>query len=100
MTEEARRASKLDELPELCIIEEVCDFLRIGRTLAYELVESGQIRKVENLGRTIRIPRSELERLVRGEESPNGLQASRRGPGPEASTRVPSAATPKKSFAR
>ena len=59
-------APTLDELPENVTIEETRKFFRIGRTLAYELVERGVLRKVGGLGGAIRIPKSELERLVRG----------------------------------
>ena len=58
---------RVDELPELCTIGETRKVLRVGKTKVYELVRSGVLRKVEGLGGAIRIPRSELERLVNGE---------------------------------
>jgi excisionase family DNA binding protein len=69
------RAVRLEDLPELVTIGEACNFLRIGTTLAYELVRAGKLKKVEGLGKAIRIPRGELERLVRGEEQPERLRA-------------------------
>lgn len=58
-------------LPELCTIDEVCAVLRIKKTLAYDLVKKGKIKKAPALmslsDRLIRVPRSELERLVRGD---------------------------------
>ena len=69
-------AGRVDGLPELCTIEEVAAVLRIGRTLAYELARCGQIRAVR-LGRLIRVPRAEIERIVRGEPAPPAHEVRR-----------------------
>lgn len=44
-------------------VSEVAEFLRIGRTRAYELVGSGEIPSVR-IGRNIRVSRRELERWL------------------------------------
>ena len=46
-------------------VTEVAEFLRIGRTRAYELVSSGEIPSVR-IGRNIRVSRKELERWLEG----------------------------------
>lgn len=46
-------------------VTEVAEFLRIGRTRAYELVSSGAIPSVR-IGRNIRVSRKELERWLEG----------------------------------
>lgn len=66
-----RKSVDVASLPELCTVAEVCAVLRIKKTLAYALVKEGKIRKAPALvnlsNKLIRVPRSELERLVRGE---------------------------------
>ena len=47
-------------------VSEVAEFLRIGRTRAYELVSSGEIPSVR-IGRNIRVSRKELERWLEGQ---------------------------------
>ena len=68
----------LDELPELVTVPEFSAVLRIGRSAAYELVgaldRGGQL-EVVRIGRLIRIRRSSLERLVRGETERPVLRA-------------------------
>lgn len=44
-------------------VQEVAEFLQIGRTRAYELVSSGEIPSVR-IGRNIRVSRRELERWL------------------------------------
>ena len=60
----------LVDVPELATMVEARRVLRIKRTLMYDLVERKEIRSVK-VGRLIRIPRSELERLVRGDAEPD-----------------------------
>ena len=63
-------ATSLDELPEVLTVEEAAAVLRIGRGAAYELAR--QWRKtngreglpVVTLGRTLRVPRAALQRLL------------------------------------
>jgi excisionase family DNA binding protein len=43
---------------------ESCDMLSISRTTFYELVAAGSLQVVR-IGRSVRVPRSELERFVR-----------------------------------
>ncbi len=44
-------------------VPEVAEFLRIGRSRAYELVGSGEIPSVK-IGRSVRVSRKELERWL------------------------------------
>jgi excisionase family DNA binding protein len=58
------------ELPEVLTVEEAAAILRIGRGAAYELArryrESGGAEglPVVSLGRSLRVPRAALERLL------------------------------------
>ena len=65
--------SRLDELPDLCTPKESWAYLRVGRTKFYELVRSGAIEGVR-FDRLIRVPRRELERIVRGERESQSLR--------------------------
>ncbi len=47
-------------------VPEAATFLRVGRTAAYEAIRSGEIPSVR-IGRSIRVPRLALERLMAGE---------------------------------
>lgn len=55
---------KFEDLPEMCTVEETAAFLRIGKTTAYGLVAS-QLHAIK-LGRLLRVPKREIERLVNG----------------------------------
>ena len=55
------RRTPFKDLPELVTVEELATFLAIGRTLAYELVRTGQVES-RRFGRIIRIPKSALAR--------------------------------------
>lgn len=46
-------------------VPEMAEFLRIGRSRAYELVADGEIPSVR-IGRSIRVSRRELERWLEG----------------------------------
>ena len=54
---------RLDELPELCTVEEYSAFTRQGLTKCYSDIREGRIESIR-LGRTIRIPRRALEELL------------------------------------
>lgn len=62
----------LTDSPDLLTVDEVADLLRIGRNQAYQAVHSGEIPSIR-LGRSIRIPKAGLERLLaaRPSEHPN-----------------------------
>lgn len=49
-------------------VPEMAEFLRIGRSRAYELVADGEIPSVR-IGRSIRVSRRELERWLEGQRS-------------------------------
>lgn len=61
------------QLPEVLTIEEAADLLRISRNTAYTLARMWREtdgRKglpVIELGRTLRVPRARIERLISGE---------------------------------
>lgn len=65
-------------LPEVLTIEEAADVLRIGRNTAYTLArvwrETGGRKglPVIELGRSLRVPRAGLQRLISGQPG-NGL---------------------------
>ncbi|MGY1634919.1 helix-turn-helix domain-containing protein [Geodermatophilus sp. SYSU D01186] len=62
----------LASTPLLLTPEEAATALRIGRTTVYALIKAGELRPV-HIGRSCRLPRTELERYVRGLESPPGI---------------------------
>lgn len=55
------------DLPHVYKVKEVAGLLRIPLSRMYELVESGEIPCIR-LGRSIRIPRSVVERLLNTEQ--------------------------------
>jgi excisionase family DNA binding protein len=65
-----RQPPSLDELPDVLTVEEAAGVLRIGRGAAYELArqwrESGGRHglPVVTLGRSLRVPRDALRRLL------------------------------------
>src|SRR3954447_6456127 len=71
-----RSARVLDDLPVLLTVEEAASVLRISRGLAYEqarrwLASDGTAGlPVIRIGRVLRVPRAQLEKLVTGESSP------------------------------
>lgn len=61
-----------DSLPGVLTVEEAADFLRIGRSAAYEGVKTGAIPHVR-IGKLIRIPKAALlEWLGQSETAPGG----------------------------
>ncbi len=54
---------RFDDLPDLLTVPEVATLLRIGRGKAYSLVRQGDLPSLK-LGRTLRIPKSAVERLA------------------------------------
>lgn len=63
--------SELDGLPLVLTVEEVAAVLRIGRSAAYQAVRDGSIPSVRIGGRSIRVPRHQLEALL-GSENGDG----------------------------
>ena len=51
--------TNVDNLPLALTVREAGQVLRVGRSVTYELVRSGQLRSVR-IGRSIRIPRDAL----------------------------------------
>lgn len=56
----------MDGEKEYLKVPEVAEFLRIGRSRAYELVGSGEIPSVR-IGRSVRVSRRKLERWIEGQ---------------------------------
>lgn len=63
-------APSLDELPEVLTVEEAAAVLRISRGAAYELARQWRVTNgreglpVVALGRSLRVPRAALRRLL------------------------------------
>jgi excisionase family DNA binding protein len=61
---------KLSDYPELMTVEEASEYLRVSRALAYQLARQFRISggaaglPVLELGRCLRVPRSQLAELV------------------------------------
>jgi excisionase family DNA binding protein len=60
------RNTPVEQLPELLFVSEAADWLGIGKTLAYELVQRGDLPSVK-LGRLVRVKREGLIKLAGGE---------------------------------
>jgi excisionase family DNA binding protein len=72
---EISRQTPLDALPQFLTVEELCAYLAIGRSCAYELVRTGQIASAR-FGRLVRIPKSVLVGLIQVKPGhPNGRSA-------------------------
>jgi excisionase family DNA binding protein len=56
--------TRLVDLPDVLRVEEVARILRIGRNAAYEGVRSGAIPSIK-LGRSVRVPKALLERMLK-----------------------------------
>jgi excisionase family DNA binding protein len=54
---------KLAELPEVMTIEQVADYLHVGRSTAYDAARRGEL-PVVRLGRRLLVPRARLEGLL------------------------------------
>lgn len=54
--------TRFDQLPEFITVKELQAFFRIGQSLAYKLVSTGEIETIR-LGRRYLIPRRALERF-------------------------------------
>jgi excisionase family DNA binding protein len=65
--------SALADLPAVLTVEEAAAVLRIGRSAAYEAVKVGEIPSIR-IGRSLRIPKHQLERLL-GHENPRTNEA-------------------------
>ena len=79
-----RLPPSLDDLPEVLTVEEAARVLRIGRGAAYELArqwrESGghDGLPVVSLGRSLRVPRDALRRMLNVWSGEDGARAARR----------------------
>jgi excisionase family DNA binding protein len=65
--------------PLLLTPEEAAQVLRVGRTTIYALMKAGDLRPV-HIGRSCRLPRSELERYVDRLQRPPAPPATERKP--------------------
>lgn len=53
----------LDEYGELLTIDDLCELLMIGKTMAYQILRSGQV-KAFRLGRCWKIPKKSVQILL------------------------------------
>ena len=61
-----KQTPKVDDLPELMVVPEFMQAMRLGRTAVYQMIAEGKI-PVVRIGRHVRIPRSVLQSQARGE---------------------------------
>lgn len=61
---EITRSTPVEQLPELLFVSEAAAWLGIGKTLAYELVQRGDLPSVK-LGRLVRVTRDGLVALAK-----------------------------------
>jgi excisionase family DNA binding protein len=59
------RTTPVNELPELLFVAEAAAWLGIGKTLCYELAQSGKLPSVK-VGRLVRVKREGLVALANG----------------------------------
>lgn len=57
------RYSNFDDLPDVLLVKDLQNILRIGRGSAYRLLNSGQIGSVR-IGRNFKIPKTEVARFL------------------------------------
>lgn len=62
-TEKSFSSANYGAIPSLLTVEELAGQLRIGRSSAYALVKSRQIRSIR-IGRSIRIPRNAVAEFI------------------------------------
>jgi excisionase family DNA binding protein len=73
-----RQRRKLADIDsDMLTVLELADVLRIGTRQAYAAVDAGEIRAVR-IGRTIRVPRAVVERLLRLQDQAGGDQEAQR----------------------
>jgi len=58
------RNIKIDELPEVLSAKEVAEFLDISNSHVFNLIESGKLQSIKNIGRVTRITKSSLLELM------------------------------------
>lgn len=58
---QVNRWVRWNDLPEFLTVEELREYLRIGRSTAYDLVRSGSIKSLR-VGRRVLIPRAAVPR--------------------------------------
>lgn len=58
------------EMPKLYSVQDVCDYLKIGRNTAYVLINTGQL-KTKKVGRAYKITESALMEFMKSIESNN-----------------------------
>ena len=56
-------ANEIEKIPLVLTVEDLTGILHVGRSAAYELVRSGQLKCIR-VGKSIRIPRHELLRFL------------------------------------
>ena len=64
MNERSMAPKQLQELPPVLTVPEVARVLRISRGAAYEAIRSGAVPGAILIGRTIRVPRTAVARLL------------------------------------
>jgi excisionase family DNA binding protein len=68
---------KLAELPEILTVEEVAEYLGLGRSTCYDAARRGEL-PVLRVGRRLLIPKARLEEMLGGGTEPNGGSANAR----------------------
>ena len=58
-----QRPKSLDQYPLLLTIPEIAEILGVGRSTAYSLIHSGQIKSIR-VGRLIKVPKTALEQFI------------------------------------
>lgn len=65
--------------PMLMRVSEVAHELQLARSFVYELIQSGQL-PVVRIGRSVRVPRAELETWIQGRVQADGQSQSGEAP--------------------
>lgn len=68
--------NNFEHIPDVLTIPELQKVLRIGRSTAYRLIKSSELRCIR-IGRSIRIPREYVLEFIETQHSPNNVESTR-----------------------
>lgn len=67
--------NNFEHIPDVLTIPELQKVLRIGRSTAYRLIKSSELRCIR-IGRSIRIPREYVLEFIETQHSPNNVEST------------------------
>lgn len=67
--------NNFEHIPDVLTIPELQKVLRIGRSTAYRLIKTSELRCIR-IGRSIRIPREYVLEFIETQHSPNNVEST------------------------